>query len=33
MLDFSTLYTTVPHEKLMKALFEITDFCFKEIDK
>ena len=27
--DFSTLYTTIPHDKLMKVLFEIVDFCFK----
>lgn len=31
--DFSTLYTTTPHEKLIKVLFEIRDFCFKVGDK
>ena len=27
--DFSTLYTEIPHEKLLYALNEITDFAFK----
>ena len=26
--DFSTLYTKIPHDKLLDVLFEITDFCF-----
>ena len=30
--DISTLYRTIPHDKLIKALFEIIDFL-KEIDK
>ena len=27
--DFSTLYTTLPHTDLVKALSEIIDFVFK----
>ena len=27
--DFSTLYTTLPHEKLIGVLHEIVEFCFK----
>ena len=27
--DFSTLYTKIPHDKLLNVLFEITDFAFK----
>ena len=26
--DFSTLYTKIPHKKLLEVLNEITDFCF-----
>ena len=26
--DFSTLYTTIPHDKLKSRLFDITDSCF-----
>jgi hypothetical protein len=26
--DFSTLYTTIPHEKLKPRLFDIIDNCF-----
>ena len=26
--DFSTLYTKIPHNKLLSVLNEITDFCF-----
>ena len=26
--DFSTLYTKIPHNKLVKVLNELTDFCF-----
>ena len=26
--DFSTLYTTIPHDKLKSRLFEIIDNCF-----
>jgi hypothetical protein len=26
--DFSTLYTTIPHDKLKYGLFDITDNCF-----
>jgi hypothetical protein len=25
--DFSTLYTTIPHEKLKSRLFDIIDIC------
>ena len=28
-LDFSTLYTKIPHDKLLFILNEITDFAFK----
>ena len=27
--DFTTLYTKIPHNLLIEALNEITDFCFK----
>ena len=27
--DFSTLYTKIPHDKLIFVLNELTDFCFK----
>ena len=27
--DFSTLYTKIPHEKLLHVLNEIFDFAFK----
>ncbi len=27
--DFSTVYTKIPHEKLLDVLNEITDFCFQ----
>ena len=27
--DFSTLYTKIPHAKLLEVLNEITDFCFQ----
>ena len=27
--DFSTLYTKIPHEKLLDVLNEIVDFCFQ----
>ena len=27
--DFSTLYTKIPHEKLLEVLNELIDFCFK----
>ena len=27
--DFSTLYTKIPHKKLLEVLTEIIDFCFK----
>ena len=27
--DFSTLYTKIPHDKLLFVLNEITDFAFK----
>ena len=30
--DFSVFYTTISHDKLVKVLFEIIDFCFKEVD-
>jgi hypothetical protein len=26
--DFSTLYSTIPHEKLKSRLFDIIDYCF-----
>ena len=26
---FSTLYTNISHNKLLKVLCELTDFCFK----
>ena len=26
--DFSTLYTKLPHEKLVKELLKLIDFCF-----
>ena len=26
--DFSTLYTKILHSKLLKVLYELTDFCF-----
>ena len=26
--DFSTLYTTIPHDKLLDVMNELTDFCF-----
>ena len=28
-LDFSTLYTKIPHNLIKEALFEIVDFVFK----
>ena len=28
-LDFSTLYTKIPHDKLIFVLNELVDFCFK----
>ena len=31
--DFSTLYTKIPHAKLLKVLNELIDFCFKGGDK
>ena len=27
--DFSTLYTKIPHDKLINVLNELTDFCFR----
>ena len=27
--DFSTLYTNIPHDKLLSVLNELVDFCFK----
>ena len=27
--DFSTLYTKIPHKKLLEVLIEIVEFCFK----
>ena len=27
--DFSTLYTKIPHEKLIDVLNQLTDFCFQ----
>ena len=27
--DFSTLYTKIPHEKLLDVMNEIVDFCFQ----
>ena len=27
--DFSTLYTKIPHEKLLDVMNKITDFCFQ----
>lgn len=27
--DFSTLYTKIPHDKLLEVMNEITDFCFQ----
>ena len=27
--DFSTLYTKIPHQKLLEVLNELVDFCFK----
>ena len=27
--DFSTLYTKIPHKKLLQVLTEIVEFCFK----
>ena len=27
--DFSTLYTKIPHEKLLEVMSSITDFCFQ----
>ena len=29
MLDFSTLYTKIPHNKLTTVLWKLVDFCFK----
>ena len=29
--DFSTLYTNIPHNKLIKVLNELIDFCFNPI--
>ena len=26
--DFSTLYTKLPHDKLLNVLFKLIDFCF-----
>ena len=31
--DFSTLYTKIPHNKLLKVMNELVDFCFKGGDK
>ena len=31
--DFSTLYTKIPHNKLLKVLNDITDTCFKGGDR
>ena len=28
IFDFSTLYSKIPHSKLLTELFELTDFCF-----
>ena len=27
--DFSTLYTKIPHEKLLEVMNELVDFCFQ----
>ena len=27
--DFSTLYTTIPHDKLIDILYKVVDFAFK----
>ena len=27
--DFSTLYTKIPHDKLLQVLYELVDFCFQ----
>ena len=27
--DFSTLYTKIPHDKLLEVMFELVDFCFQ----
>ena len=27
--DFSTLYTKIPHDKLLAVMFELVDFCFQ----
>ena len=31
--DFSTLYTKIPHDKLLNVLYSIVDFCFDGTDK
>jgi len=31
--DFSTLYTKIPHDKLLEVLYSIIDFCFDGTDK
>ena len=31
--DFSTLYTNIPHDKLLEVLNSIIDFCFQGTDK
>ena len=31
--DFSTLYTKIPHEKLLKVMNELTDVCFQGGDR
>ena len=28
--DFSTLYTKIPHDKLLDILYKVIDFVFKE---
>ena len=28
--DFSTLYTNIPHDKLLDILYKVVDFVFKE---
>ena len=27
--DFSTIYTKIPHEKLLEGMNELVDFCFQ----
>lgn len=31
--DFSTFYTNIPHDKLLKVLYGQTEFCFNGRDK